>query len=298
MKKFLPFLLLAAAGLAAWLLMPETVPTGERRADGLYFGKMSTEQMRRAFKAQNYAMVDTLEDKKPVPRIFVAAGPKDFNRSKYDEERPALFTEMLTPVIFKANEAVLRERARIEELKKKFDEKRPLSVEDLSLLENTAEKYDVDFDTEDLSTFFANLLPRIDAVPPSLLLAMAAEDSGFATDRYAREYNSIFLRRDWDGNGVLPEEATRSGDTYRIRVYPTLYDAVSDQILWLNSLKRFMNFHAARASFRFSGNDLYGADLTKFFRLFPYRDFKYPDVLKHLIKQYGWTVLDLAAFSN
>lgn len=298
MKKIGLIFAVLIAGVSVWLFMPETVPTGERRADGLYFGKMSTEKMRRAFKSQNYAMVDTLENNKPVPRIFVAVVPDDFNRSKYDEERPALFTEMLTPVIFKANEAVLRERAAIEELKKKFDGKQPFSVEDLALLEKTAEKYDVDFDTEDFSTFFAALLAKIDAVPPSLLLAMAAEDSGFATDRYAREYNSIFLRRDWNGNGVVPDAAVLEGDTYRIRTYATLYDAVYDQILWLNSLKRFMNFHAARASFRFSGNDLYGADLTKFFRLFPYRDFKYPDVLKHLIKQYGWTALDSAVLSN
>lgn len=298
MKKILSVLLLAAAGIAVWLFMPESVPTGDKRADGLYFGAMKTARLKSAFKAQNYDMADVLENKKPVPRLFVEAVPSDFNRSKYDDERPALFTEMLLPVIMKANADVLTERAGIERLKAKFEAKEAFSPEETALLQTAAEKYDVDFNTEDFSKFFNEMLLAVDAVPPSLLLAMAAEDSGFATSRYAREYNAVFHARDWNGSGVEPDEPRKEGETYLIKTFPTLYDAVADRILYLNTVNRFDSLRAARAEYRRTKNPLYGRRIAQAFRLFPDREFKYPDILKHLINQYGWSPLDLAALSN
>ena len=299
MKKILAAAVVAA--LAAVLIVRLSfppVPTGERRADGLYFGKMSTSQMKRVFKAQNYNMLDVLENSKPAPRLFVASVPADFNRSKFDDERPALFTEMLLPVIMKANRAVLSERAEIERLKSKFEAKTPFSPQEIVLLEDAAKKYDVDFDTEDLALSFETLLLHVDAVPPSLLLAMAAEDSGFATSRYARDYNAVFHARNWDGGGIEADEPDADGSRWRVNTYPTLYDAVLARIVWLNSGVRFSSFFDDRAIYRQGGSVLYGADATRAFRLFPDRDFKYPDYLKHLILQYGWSPLDRAENTN
>lgn len=295
--------ILAAAAIvvfAAALILPftQSVPTGEQRADGLYFGKMKTMQMKRAFKAQNYNMLDVLENKKPVPRLFVHSVPVDFNRSKFDDERPALFTEMMLPVIMKANKAVLNERAEIERLQSKFDARTPFLPQEAAWLENTAKKYDIDFDAEDLALSFRTLLLHVDSVPPSLLLAMAAEDSGFATSRYAREYNAVFHARNWDGGGVAADEKDSDGASWRINTYPTLYDAVSARIVWLNSGVRFSSFWDDRAIYRQGKSVLYGADTTRAFRLFPDRDFKYPDYLKHLILQYGWSPLDRAENPN
>ena len=199
MKKILAAAAIVVFAAALILLFTQSVPTGEQRADGLYFGKMKTMQMKRVFKAQNYNMLDVLENKKPVPRLFVHSVPVDFNRSKFDDERPALFTEMMLPVIMKANKAVLNERAEIERLQSKFDARTPFLPQEAAWLENTAKKYDIDFDVEDLALSFRTLLLHVDSVPPSLLLAMAAEDSGFATSRYAREYNAVFHARNWDG---------------------------------------------------------------------------------------------------
>jgi len=292
MKKIVVVLAVLIAGTLIWFFMPESVPVGERRADGLYFGKMTTAQMKSAFKAQGYDMADVLENKQPVPRLFVESVPRDFNRPKYDEERPALFTEMLLPVIMKANKTVLNERTEIERLSAKFAAKEAFSAEELAWLESEAQKYDIVFDAEDWDGSFRTMLLHVDGVPPSLLLAMAAEDSGFATSRYAREYNSVFHARDWNGNGVVPDEPMTDGEDYRIVAYPTLYDAVLARIVWLNSGVRFSSFRDARQIYRQGRSVLYGADTTGAFRLFPDRDFKYPDYLKHLILQYGWSPLD------
>ena len=298
MKKIVVVLAVLIAGTLIWLFMPESVPVGERRADGLYFGKMTTAQMKSAFKTQGYDMADVLENKQLVPRLFVESVPRDFNRPKYDEERPALFTEMLLPVIMKANKTVLNERAEIERLSAKFAAKAAFSAEELAWLESEAQKYDIVFDTEDWDGSFRTMLLHVDGVPPSLLLAMAAEDSGFATSRYAREYNSVFHARDWNGNGIVPDEPMMDGENYRIVAYPTLYDAVLARIVWLNSGVRFSSFRDARQIYRQGKSVLYGADTTGAFRLFPDRDFKYPDYLKHLILQYGWSPLDRAENPN
>ena len=121
---------------------------------------------------------------------------------------------------------------------------------------------------------------------------MAAEDSGFGTSRYAREYNAVFHQRDWDGNGVIPDEKQKEGPQYRIRTFPSLYDAVLSQIHYLNTNGYFENYRIARAKYRRTDNLMRGYSIAHLLINFPYKPIKYPDIIKHLIIQYKLTPLD------
>ena len=274
-----------------FLFFDNSMPVVRKTDDGIFVSADKTAQLQRYFKKAGYDMLPHLTEKKPVPRIFVQSVPKDFNKEKYDTVRPALFYEIMTPVILKANEALAAEREQVLTLKKEFDQNGDLTPESMEKLKEWVTRYDVK-PSDDLETLFDTLIPKVDGVTPTLLLATAAEDSGFGTSRYAREYNAVFHQRDWDGNGAVPDEKQKEGPQYRIKVFPSLYDAVLSQIHYLNTNGYFENYRIARAKYRRTDNLMRGYSVAHLLINFPYKPIKYPDIIKHLITQYELTPLD------
>ena len=300
-KKFLYFLCaaLSAVVIAVFAIRfgNDQMPAVETTAEGVFIPPVKTEQLQRVFQAYDYDMVHHLKENKPVPRLFVRSVPEDFNREKYDEVRPALFYEMMLPVILKANETLAAERERLMRLKREFDDTGDLSAQSVEELREWIKRYDVK-PSDDLDTLFNALIPRVDGVTPTLLLTMAAQDSGFGTSRYAREYNAVFHQRDWNGNGAVPDEVQKEGPQYRIKVFNSLYDAVISQIHYLNTNGYFENYRIARAKYRRSNNPMRGYSIAHLLINFPYKSFKYPDIIKHLILQYELTPLDFQALAD
>lgn len=282
---------LGIVGALSFRFFGASLPNVDKTQDGTFVNASKTSQLQRYFKEVGYDMLPHLTEKKPVPRIFVQSVPVDFNKEKYDEIRPALFYEMMLPVILKANEALLAEREQVLALKKEFDVNKDLTTESMESLKKWIEKYDVKL-SDDLDTLFNTLIPRVDGVTPTLLLTMAAEDSGFGTSRYAREYNAVFNQRDWNGNGAVPDEKQKEGPQYRIKIFPSLYEAVLSQIHYLNTNGYFENYRIARAKYRRTDNLMRGYSVAHLLINFPYRPMKYPDIIKHLILQYELTPLD------
>ena len=274
-----------------FLFFNSGMPAVRKTDDGIFVSADKTAQLQRYFKKAGYDMLPHLTEKKPVPRIFVQSVPKDFNKEKYDAVRPALFYEIMTPVILKANEALAAEREQVLTLKKEFDQNGDLTPESMEKLKEWVTRYDVK-PSDDLGTLFDTLIPKVDGVTPTLLLAAAAEDSGFGTSRYAREYNAVFHQRDWDGNGAIPDEKQKEGPQYRIKIFPSLYDAVLSQIHYLNTNGYFENYRIARAKYRRTDNLMRGYSVAHLLINFPYKPIKYPDIIKHLITQYELTPLD------
>ena len=93
-------------GGSCYLYFRNDLPSVNETTDGIFVSASNTAQLQRFFKKAGYDMLPHLKDKKPVPRIFVKSVPKDFNKEKYDEVRPALFYEIMTPIILKANSII------------------------------------------------------------------------------------------------------------------------------------------------------------------------------------------------
>ncbi len=282
---------LAAAGITVLRFSNESMPeVKEINGETTVFAE-KTGELKNYFQKKKYDLLPHLTGKKPLPRMFVQSLPLDFNNEKYDDIRPALFYEIMTPVILKANETLAKEREQVMALKKEFDENADLSPDSMKKLDNLIVGYGVK-PSDDLGTLFDELIPRVDGVTPTLLLTMAAEDSGFGTSRYAREYNAVFHQRDWNGNGAVPDEKQKEGPQYRIRMFPSLYDAVLSQIHYLNTNGYFENYRMARAKYRRTDNLMRGYSVAHLLINFPYKPIKYPDIIKHLIIQYNLTPLD------
>ena len=108
----------------------------------------------------------------------------------------------------------------------------------------------------------ADLLSRIDVVPPSLALAQAAQESGWGTSRFARNANALYGQRSWgsDADGLKPAKAKRQD--FRVRAFPDLLSAVRSYMHNLNSHRAYAELRQRRAQARALGAPLNALDLV------------------------------------
>jgi Bax protein len=179
-----------------------------------------------------------------VPRIFLASLPVDIADVNLTEKRKRAFLKVMLPHILRENERIVADRNRIEQLHQRIQIGAALSARDQQWLERQAELYGVD----DIDT--AELLNRVDAVPPALALAQAVEESGWGTSRFALMGNAVFGMWTWTpGAGLVPENRPE-GETYEVQRFKSLEHSVAAYMRNLNSKASYREFRDKRASMR------------------------------------------------
>lgn len=102
----------------------------------------------------------------------------------------------------------------------------------------------------------AELLLRVDTLPPSLVLAQAAIESGWGTSRFVREGNNLFGQ--WvtgDTPGLVPSDADPA-DGYRVAAYETVAHSVRSYLRNLNTHRAYRQLRHWRADLRAAGEPL------------------------------------------
>ena len=80
-----------------------------------------------------------------------------------------------------------------------------MSNRDLVYLKKIAKKYKIKIDNKHKIDLVNQLLISIDIIPNSIVLAQAANESGWGTSRFAKEYNALFREYTYDfSKGVIP----------------------------------------------------------------------------------------------
>jgi uncharacterized FlgJ-related protein len=145
------------------------------------------------------------------------------------------------------------------------------------VLESTSERLD--------SHAFAELLMRLDVIPPSLSLAQAATESGWGTSRFAAEGNSLFGQWTW-GKGLKPAEQRTSklGD-YRLAAFDSTGQAAYAYALNLNTESAYRDFRLKRAGLRRQSQRISGTVLAETLLTYSERGQAYVDDLKALIRE-------------
>jgi Bax protein len=93
------------------------------------------------------------------------------------------------------------------------------------------------------------LLPRIDSLPPSLVLAQAAIESGWGTSRFLREGNNLFGQ--WvtgETPGLAPAEAKLAD--YRVATYDSVAYSVRSYLRNINTHRAYRQLRRWRADLR------------------------------------------------
>ncbi len=210
------------------------------------------EELQSFFKSHNYSW-EQLD--KGVPPFIVTRFPEDLNRRVNAEEKKQSFLLSLLPMVLLANQAIAAERLEAETLLDRFD-RGELTAFEQQRLEEIADYYKISGKPLTDRRLRALLLHRIDILPPSLVLAQAATESGWGTSRFAREGNNLFGQRTYrTGNGIVPTQRT-AGETYEVKRFGTLFASVRSYMRNLNTHNAYRELREVRARLRRSGSKL------------------------------------------
>ena len=168
---------------------------------------------------------------------LLATLPPDMPQVAPVRTRKAVFLRAMLPLVLRVNDSILADRRRLVALQTRSATDGPLTDEDTAWLAVLGRRYGV----RDGS--IAELLRRVDVIPPSLALAQAAIESGWGTSRFALTGNALFGQWTFSSGGGLVPGGRDEGQVYEIRAFDRLIDAVA-------SYARNLNRHAAYGDFR------------------------------------------------
>lgn len=176
-----------------------------------------------------------------VPALAVRSLPHDMQQLQVKQKK-RLFFQMLLPLVVAENERLRLER---EWLLAAADE-REVDGERLSAL---AKEYKLE-PTMAQDKLISQLLLRVDAVPAGLVLAQAANESGWGTSRFSREVNNLFGEWTWDADkGVVPQQRIE-GANHFVRRFASLRESVRSYLHNINSGGAYEKLRSLRASLR------------------------------------------------
>jgi Bax protein len=211
------------------------------------------------FKKHDYDW-DNLEA--GVPPLILTRFPEDLDHRLPAIEKKRVFLLSLLPMVLMANQAIEVERREVELLLARYDAVGLLQHEELLRLQALADYYKLPGDPLTDRIARAMLLHRVDILPPSLVLAQAAAESGWGTSRFAREGNNLFGQRTfWRGNGIVPIQR-RTGETHEVKRFSTLFESVRSYMRNLNTHAAYSKLRDLRAILRRNGRPLNGVQLA------------------------------------
>ena len=198
----------------------------------------------------------TLDALPSLPR-WAGADLPDFDRYQDVNEKKDAFFSFLYPRIVLANSRILIERQYLETLGRKES----LSESEISWLENQAERLRVD-EEPGSDEMFRRLMSRLDVIPPSLILAQAANESAWGTSRFALKGNNLFGQ--WcfsQGCGMVPQ-SRGEGKTHEVASFSSPYRSITGYIQNLNRHPSYQLVRDLRLKARDDGRFADGSTLA------------------------------------
>lgn len=289
--------LIIMAGLLALLAACDNAEQGASPEPGVAsdrpvkrFKYDSGAQLEKLINDLNYTPEAWQAGIREVPRLYLTNIPPRW-REKTSKEidvitKKRIFFRILGPLILQSNEFIQADRERLTSIIKTLRAGAAVNAKDQAFLRETAVSYKVgdgeaDFTDQGLQD---KLLRRVDTLPPSLVLAQAAEESGWGTSRFAAEGNALFGMWTWDGEGVTPLQQRSELGNYKIASYETPLQSVIAYMHNLNTHQAYKDLRARRAELRKAGDKVTGWDLAKTLTKYSERGQKYVDSLHSLMK--------------
>ncbi|NMT65201.1 glucosaminidase domain-containing protein [Marinobacter orientalis] len=192
----------------------------------------------------------------PLPHWATADLP-DFSTYRDTTEKKAAFFSFLYPRIVLANSRILIEREYLQSLASKDE----LNKTELNWLKNQAERLRVD-EEPGSADMFRRLESRLDVIPPSLIMAQAANESAWGTSRFALRGNNLFGQ--WcfsKGCGLVPQSRVE-GASHEVASFDSPYLSVRSYIQNLNRHPAYQKLRDVRLRARTNGNDASGTSLA------------------------------------
>ena len=221
------------------------------------------------FEELNYTPEAWQAGIREVPRVYLTTiAPRWRDRVSAEVtvlEKKRIFFRSMAPLVLRSNEFILRDRARLEEIRPRVTGSGDLSADERLWLSELAVAYGVvkDADAAVDAAVLDELLVRLDIVPVSLALSQCAEESGWGTSRFAAEGNALFGQWSWGGKGIKPLQQREGMGDYRIAAFETPLQSIMAYMRNLNTHDAYAGLRARRAELRAKGERMSGWELAK-----------------------------------
>ena len=160
----------------------------------------------------------------------------------------------MLPLIFYQNQNILLDRSKLEAIKISLNNNNTLPKSDLIFLEKISKKYRLKTDKKVKYQIVNELLNQVDIIPSSIVLAQAANESGWGTSRFAKEFNALFGEYTYDySRGVVPLFRDE-GEKYLVKSFDSIDKSVQSYFNNLNSHYAYADFREVRKIMRKQNN--------------------------------------------
>lgn len=246
-------------------------------------------------------VLDEIYDKDSIfPKLVVNLAPKKLPPGLakiHRKKRKSIFIKSLIPIIISENERITKNREVLLSLKEIYQRENKMNGQQRELLEKLMHDYNFLHQTslpnhKELEKIFSFLEDRIDIIPPSLVVAQAAIESGWGTSRFLLEGNNLFGQ--WIFNsekGIIPA-GRPAGATYRIASFVSLPHSVRSYLKNLNTGWAYQELREQRARQRREKGNLNSLTLAEELQLYSIRREAYVRELQGIIKANNLQVLD------
>lgn len=205
----------------------------------------------------------------------------DFGKFDAGPPRKAAFFDYFSPLIEKKNGSVVKSR---QALLTWHQELSDLDGDEKHQVQSMAAYYRINnFDIEN-DDDWQELLARVNAIPASLALAQAANESAWGTSRFAREANNFYGQ--WcfqKGCGLVPAKRDKN-KTHEVAAFKSPEESVERYIHNLNSHNAYKTLRKIRNRLRIENKLITGIELAEGLLHYSERGKEYIKELQSMIK--------------
>ena len=214
----------------------------------------------------------------PAVPAWASSALPDFSRFRDTTEKKAAFFSFLYPRIVLANTRILLQRHYLIQLSGRPS----LTPAETLWLETQARRFGIDgnYDRQQLPQ---QLLLHLDIIPPSLVLAQAANESAWGTSRFATGGNNLFGQ--WcftKGCGLVPLNRGQNA-VHEVRVFRSPYQSVQSYIQNLNTHSAYRQLRTIRQQQRQDDKPLSGLELARGLQSYSSRGANYVQEIQTII---------------
>lgn len=186
-----------------------------------------------------------------IPGLVVRALPRDMAEIHSSNDRKSLFLRALLPIVLLENHRLAEQRKRLNTI---LQQTTPLTAQQEHWLAELKKQFRLKGTIGD-PELQGTLLRRLDTLPPSLVLAQAAIESGWGTSRFAQQGNSLFGQWSYKADTGLVPDDRNEGANHVVRAFDSLQESVRSYMRNLNTHAAYRELRLIRESMRNQGSN-------------------------------------------
>ena len=210
-------------------------------------------------------------------------GLPDFAAMRDVRAKKQQFFSYMLPMIRESNDQIHTYRSLLQDIRNELLVGNSIDRASYELVGGLSKRFRVR-PNHDLLTQVEALLVRVDVVPESLVLAQAANESGWGTSRFAREANNLFGV--WcftEGCGLTPLSRD-DGLTHEVARYNSVQDSVNAYIHTINTHSAYESLRSIRSNTRAEEALMSGLALAEGLLKYSARGLDYVREIQQLIR--------------